>query len=367
MSVVLLGPLAHPALAAVLRVEGQPVALSGRLTGGARAGIDRDAWPALVPDDGTVSGLRVTPGPELARYAAVMGLAPQAVQGETVLGIGGGAPGAPWDATNWDAALAAEIARQILDAPADADAAHLAWRLPMTAIWAASRLRAGTSPLSGGGVVAPRDPGDVQVHARRRIASGYFATDELVLSHRRHDGGMTERMTREGFLMGDAVVLLPWDPVRDRVLVIEQFRPAPFLRGDPQPWLLEPIAGRVDGGESVEDAARREALEEADLTLSRLFHAFDSYPSPGAVCEFLYQFVGIADLPDGVEGIHGLDGEAEDIRGHLLARADLTAMVLAGQITNGPLASLALWLEVRAGRMRAELGLPGGGSGGAKA
>lgn len=361
MSVVLLGPMAHPVLAAVLRVEGQPVTLPGRLTGGARAGIDRDAWPALTPGERSVTGLRVTPGPELSRYAAVMGLEPKAVQGETVLGIGG-PPGATWDATAWDAALAAEIARQILDAPADADPAHLAWRLPMTAIWAASRVRAGASPRSGGDVVAPRDPGDVQVHARRRIASGYFATDELVLSHRRHEGGMTERMTREGFLMGDAVVLLPWDPVRDRVLVIEQFRPAPFLRGDPQPWLLEPIAGRVDGGESVEDAARREAREEADLTLSRLFHAFDSYPSPGAVCEFLYQFVGIADLPDGVEGIHGLDGEAEDIRGHLLPRADLTAMVLAGQITNGPLASLALWLELQAGRMRAELDSPGAGS-----
>ena len=117
MSVVLLGPRAHPSLAAGLRVEGQPVTLPGRLTGGARAGIDRDAWPALMPGEGSVSGLRVTPGPELSRYAAVMGLKPQAVLAETVLGIGG-PPGASWDATAWDAALACEIARQILDAPA---------------------------------------------------------------------------------------------------------------------------------------------------------------------------------------------------------------------------------------------------------
>ncbi|WP_304617667.1 NUDIX domain-containing protein [Paracoccus sp. (in: a-proteobacteria)] len=354
MSVVLLGPLAHPVLCLALGVSGQPVRLSGHLTGGAQAGIDRGAWPALIPGEGDLTGLRVTPDPRLQRYAAVMGLEPKAIEGETVLGIGG-PPGAPWDAAAWDAALAAEIARQILDAPADAEPAHLAWRLPMIGIWAASRVRAGASPRSGGNIVAAREPGDVQVHERRQIASGFFATDELVLSHRRHDGGMTYRMTREGFLMGDAVVLLPWDPVRDRVLVIEQFRPAPFLRGDPQPWLLEPVAGRVDAGESVEDAARREAQEEAALSVSRLFHAFDAYPSPGAVCEFLYQFVGIADLPDGVEGVHGLDGEAEDIRGHLLGRSDLTGMVLTGQITNGPLASLALWLELSAPRLRAEL------------
>lgn len=359
MSLYLTGPLADPAILSALSVEGEAVTLKGRLCGGRAAGIDAGGWPVLHPAPEKLPAVRVSHNAALERYAGVMGLAAHLYDGHSVLGIAGiaGDSGAaPWDRAAWDAALAAEIARQIVAAPADADAAHLAWRLPMIGIWAASRLRAAAAPRSGGDVVAVRGAGDVTVHRREQILSSYFAAEKQVLTHRRHDGGMTGPITREGFLMGDAVVVLPWDMRRDRVLVIEQFRLAPSLRGDPQPWLLEPIAGRVDAGETAEEAARREALEEADLPLSHLICVFDGYPSAGAVCEYLYQFVGIADLPDGVEGIHGLDDEAEDIRGHLMARADLTAMVMAGQITNMQLATLALWLELRAPSLRQQLG-----------
>ncbi|MFN3526496.1 MAG: NUDIX domain-containing protein [Paracoccus sp. (in: a-proteobacteria)] len=364
MSLYLTGPLADPAMLQALLLTGEAVTLPGRLTGGQRAGTGQDGWPVLHPGPGVLPAIRVAPNAALHRYAEVMGLGAHLHEGHSVLGvarIGGDDAGAPWDRAAWDAPLAAEIARQIITAPEDSDARHLAWRLPMIGIWAASRLRAAAAPRSGGDIVPARGPEDVTVTQSRRVFSGYFAAEEQVLTHRRHDGSTTAQMTREGFLMGDAVVLLPWDPRRDRVLLIEQFRLAPSLRGDPQPWLLEPVAGRVDAGETVETAARREALEEADLTLSHLVHAFDGYPSPGAVCEYLYQYVGIADLPDGVQGVHGLEGEAEDIRGHLLPRADLTAMVMAGQITNGPLATLALWLELRAPALRTELGLEGPG------
>ena len=67
--------------------------------------------------------------------------------------------------------------------------------------------------------------------------------------------------------------------------------------------------------------------------------------------------LGIADLPDGIEGVHGLESEAEDIRGHLIQRADLTGMAMAGQLTNGPLAMIALWLELRRDAIRADLGM----------
>ncbi|WEF23107.1 NUDIX domain-containing protein [Paracoccus sp. S3-43] len=346
--VLLVGILAEAAMLEALGLSGVPDVLPGVLAGGARAGIDRDGWPRLLPGQGTVAALRVTPNAALIRYAEVMGLTVR----DGILGLGEGEAEGPAQVP-----LAVAIARHILDAPRDRAADSIAARLPMIGVAAASELRGAGSAPSGAPLVDLRGPQDVQVITRDEAFAGYFAVQICHLRHRTHAGGMTPALRREVFVAGDAVVVLPWDPVRDRVLLIEQFRIAPLLRHDPQPWLLEPVAGRVDAGETVEDAARREAREEADLALTRLFPAIHHYPSPGTLVEYQYLFVGIADLPDGIEGVHGLESEAEDIRGHLIPRADLTRMVLTGQVANGPLAMIALWLELRQGAIRAELGL----------
>ncbi|WCR12576.1 NUDIX domain-containing protein [Paracoccus stylophorae] len=326
----------------------EPVA--GRLIGGMRAGIEAGTWPVLAEGAGEVAAIRVATTPAFRRYAAVMGL--KAVDaddgGPPLMGLQAQSDeSGTWSATDWPGDLAAAIAHEVLAAPDRLDAEQVAARLPMIGVWAHSRLRAAASPPSGGELVARRGADDVRLHGRQEPYSGYFAVDVWKMSHRTHAGGFTPTVRREGFVMGDAVVVLPWDPVRDRLLVIEQFRVGPAFRRDPRPWLLEAIAGRIDAGEGIEDAARREAQEEAGLKLGRLFPAIHHYPTPGAVTEYLYLYVGIADLPDGSAGVHGLETETEDIRGHLVGRADLVRMVLDGQITNGPLAMLVLWLEHR--------------------
>ena len=116
--------------------------------------------------------------------------------------------------------------------------------------------------------------------------------------------------------------------------------------------MLEAIAGRIDGGESPEEAAHREAFEEAGLRLSRLLPANHYYPSPSAKSEFLYTFVGLADLPDGSAGLGGVPGEAEDIRGHLMPFDDLVALVESGEVTAGPLVMLCWWLAARRDGLR---------------
>ena len=349
---VLAGLLADARMLAVFGLTGRPVTLAGRLEGGGRAGIGRDGWPRLTAGQGTVPAVRVRPNAALDRYAAVMGLAPQDRPDGPILGLGaGGAEGAP------QADLAAAIARHVLALPADRPADEIAGRLPAIGIWAASELRGAQTPPSGGDLVGRRGPEDVEILRRDEPFSGFLSVQVSHLRHRTHAGGMTPVLRREALILGDAVVVLPWDPLRDRVLLIEQFRMAPLLRRDPQPWLLETVAGRVDAGETVEDAARREAREEANLTLARLFPAMHHYPSPGVLGEYLYLYVGIADLPDGIEGVHGLESEAEDIRGHLVPRAELTRMAMTRQVTNGPLAMLALWLDMRQGVLRTELGL----------
>lgn len=348
-TVLLTGPLAHPTLMSALTVEGDAVTLRGRLAGGARAGLG-GAWPALVPADQDLPAVRVQLTARLTRYAEVMGLHPHPADHRPLLGVGPVADGPDWDPAEWPADLAAEIAREVLAAPHDRPAATVAARLPRIAGWAGSRLRGRVTDHAGNG----RMPGAEGWHLIRRDQpyADYFALEEWHLTHRRHDGGTSAPMKMAGLLTGDAVVVLPWDRARDRVLLIEQFRLSPALRADPQPWLLETVAGRIDAGETPEEAARREAREEARLELGELIPAINHYPSPGVLGEYLYMFVAPCDLPDGITGIHGMEDEAEDIRSLLVARADLTRMVMEGRIANGPLALLALWLEVRADSLR---------------
>lgn len=268
---------------------------------------------------------------------------------------GGWRPGPDWDLGAWArdwAELRTRAAAEVMALWPLPGLPAMAARYPMIEVAAASAIRAGADP-------APADlrrrpgPGDVASRATRRPYARFFGVQEDDLAFRRFDGSASAVVTRAGFVMGDAVTVLPWDPVRDRVLVVEQFRYGPWLRGDPNPWSIEPIAGRIDPGETPEAAARREAAEEARLDLGPLHPVARYYPSPGAVTEFLISYVAEADLPDSAAGIAGLAAEAEDIRAHVIPFARLMDLVASGEVANGPLLVSALWLAARRGAARA--------------
>ena len=215
----------------------------------------------------------------------------------------------------------------------------------------ASRVRA--APSAPTELRFHSDVGDVAVAALREPYARFFAMEEIDVSFRRFDGSMSPQVTRAAFIACDAVTVLPYDPVRDRVLVVDQFRAGPYLRGDTQPWQIEAIAGRVDPGEAPEAAARREAVEEAGLILADLLPVASYYPTPGCSAEYLYSFVAITDLPDTAAGVFGVEGEAEDIRGHLIGFDRLMALVASGEISNAPTILTAFWLAQNRDRLRA--------------
>ncbi|WP_299356144.1 NUDIX domain-containing protein [uncultured Shimia sp.] len=194
---------------------------------------------------------------------------------------------------------------------------------------------------------------DVTVTAVSRRYVNFFALDEYDLSFRRYDGGASNMVLRAVFQGSDAAIVLPYDPVRDRVLLIEQFRPGPFARGDEKPWQLEPIAGRVDAGETPKETAHRETREEAGLSLRELHDVSHCYASPGCTTEYYHIYLGICDLPDDVTGISGIESEAEDIRSYLFDFDELMDMVDKMQAVNAPLVLAALWLARHRERLRA--------------
>lgn len=242
-------------------------------------------------------------------------------------------------------------AREIMALWGQADPAALFARREMILVRAASRMRAEEDP-------APAvlrhfaQESDVSEVALRQPYAQFFAVEERKIGWRRFDGGHYSPILRAAFVSGDAVTVLPYDPVRDRVLVVEQFRAGPHARGDRQPWQIEAIAGRIDPGETPADAARREAMEEAGVHLGALHKVADYYPSPGILTEYLYSFVAIADLPDAAAGIFGLESEQEDIRGHCLSLERLMHLVASGEVANAPLILTALWLQRERGTLR---------------
>ncbi|MDR5655199.1 NUDIX domain-containing protein [Ruixingdingia sedimenti] len=362
-TVFLCGPLAHaPLLAAVL---GRAVALApAMLPGHALVWSPARGRVALVAGGPGVAGARAAvTAADLARldhYAVAAGAAPAAVA------LDDGAPvrtwrapppadAAPFDPAGWaarHAAVAVAVAADIMALYGTRPAAALAARHQMMLVRAASRLRAaGPAPAT---IRRPCAPGDVHLLARRQPYANFFAVEEYDLRHRRFDGAMSPAINRAAFISGDAATVLPYDPVRDRVLVIEQFRPGPQARGDANPWLLEPVAGRIDPAETPEDAARREAAEEAGLTLGALIRIAAYYPSPAAKTEFLYSFVALADLPDDAAGrLGGMADEHEDIRAHLLPFERLMQVAATPEGANGPLILSAFWLAANRDRLRA--------------
>jgi len=172
----------------------------------------------------------------------------------------------------------------------------------------------------------------------------YFKVTDCQLQFRLFDGGFSDVVTRSAFVSGDAVTLLPYDPVLDKVLLIEQWRAGPFLNGDPNPWTIEVIAGRIDQTGSPAQTAVREAKEEANITVTRIDEMQGYYSTPGIAAEYITAFIGKADLAN-AGGVHGLPEEAEDIRVIVLDYADAMSALDRGEINSGPAALALLWLS----------------------
>lgn len=250
-----------------------------------------------------------------------------------------------------DAALEAQLARDILALRGQLSPdSVLARRGPMLARAAAS-LRAAAAPATEGLRRRPA-PDDVAVTRLETPFAGFFSVEVRTLSFRRFDGTQSPALRREVFVACDAVTVLPYDPARDRILLVEQLRAGPLARDEANPWQLEAVAGRVDADETPQAAARRECAEEAGLKLRHLEPVAEYYPSPGAFTEYLYSYVGLCDLPDGVAGVHGMVEESEDIRGHLLPWTEALALLDAGAFTNAPLILTLHWLARHRDRLR---------------
>lgn len=175
-------------------------------------------------------------------------------------------------------------------------------------------------------------PEKVDIVEKATVYDGYFKIVRYRLKHEKFAGGMSNLIQREVFERGHAVGVLPYDPVRDEVVLIEQFRIGAHV-AHMEPWLIEIVAGIIDPNETPEDVAKREALEEAGLIIQELMPICKYIGSPGGASESVQVFLGRVDSLN-AGGIHGLDNEDEDIRVRVMPWAEARKLLDQGGITN---------------------------------
>ncbi|HHC6499668.1 TPA: ADP-ribose diphosphatase [Vibrio parahaemolyticus] len=196
---------------------------------------------------------------------------------------------------------------------------------------------------------------DVEIISKESVFEGFFKMVKYRFKHKLFAGGWSDVVEREMFERGHAAAMLPYDPKTDQVVIIEQIRIGALEHE--HPWQLEIVAGMIDRDESAEEVIRREAEEEAGITVGRVASVTSYYPSSGGCSEKLDVFVGEVDASK-AHGIHGLDYEDEDIRVHVLSREQAYQWVKDGIFENGASVIALQWLQLNHQELRSQWGYP---------
>ncbi len=202
-----------------------------------------------------------------------------------------------------------------------------------------------------------------EIIRHRRGWDGHFKLDVYELRHKLFNGGQSAVLQREVLERGHAVAVLPYDPVRDEVVLIEQFRPGAISVHQRFPemplWLTEIVAGIVEDGEEMQDVAHRETMEESGCSVIGDLELISRYyVTPGCSSQTVTMYYGRVDASK-AGGLHGLEEEGEDIRVYTVSSEECFAMLRDGQLCNATATIAVQWLMLNRDRIRREAGVSG--------
>jgi len=172
----------------------------------------------------------------------------------------------------------------------------------------------------------------VEVKEHHREYDGVFQLDRAVLRYEEFDGHLSDEVTRLVFERGDSVAVLLYDPDRDSVILVNQFRYPVYVREKDNGWLLETVAGQVDRNRMPEEVARAELLEETGYVVGDLEHVTTFYGSPGACSERIHLYLASVSAMSRVGRGGGKPGESEDIQVQEMPLDEALRLVRQGTI-----------------------------------
>ena len=185
---------------------------------------------------------------------------------------------------------------------------------------------------------------------KKTVYDGFFKLENYKLQHSLFNGGWSKPIQRELFRRNDCVGVLLYDPKRDEVVLLEQFRVGPMVHMK-QPWLLEIVAGGIEEGESKQEVAHREAYEEAGCKIEELVLINEFYTSPGGSSELLTLYCGKVNS-ENIEGVYGLEEESEDILVSTVSFDEVYALLEQGNIKSGIPIIAIQWLALNREKLK---------------
>ena len=168
---------------------------------------------------------------------------------------------------------------------------------------------------------------------KKNLYSGFFGLNKYEFVHEKHNGDWTDIVEREIFSGAHVSTLLPYDPIKKEIVLIKQFRAGNLSRYDGD-YLYEIVAGIIDKGESAEQTAKRECLEETGCEVEKIIPIQGYFPSPGSTEEYYDLFLGEIKTFEG-ERIMGLEKENEDILVKSFKIDEVKKMLKEKKIKNG--------------------------------
>ena len=193
----------------------------------------------------------------------------------------------------------------------------------------------------------------VVVTERTSPYRGYMRLDHYHLKHTTFDGEWSANLSREVLERGHAVSVLPYDPFKNEVVLIEQFRIGAYAAPQTSPWQIECVAGMIEPHQLAEDTAYRETEEETNLRILDLEPIHTYLSSPGCTSETIQMFCGHVDAND-VGGIHGLVNEGEYIRAFSIPVEEAFKWLANGRIENGMTIIALQWLKINLTKMNSK-------------
>src|SRR3979411_2882061 len=195
-----------------------------------------------------------------------------------------------------------------------------------------------------------KDSSTVHIRDIQTLAHDKGKLMSVTFEQLRRDGRWQQRK-REIYDHGNSAVVLPYDPIRDPVLLTRQFR-LPIYLQDGVDRSIEACAGKLEG-EKAETRIIKEIKEELGYRIEKGDRLFELYVSPAAIMEKIIFFTCAYSPADKVSEGGGLADEGEDIEVIETTLEQAAAMIAGGEITDAKTVILVQFLRDR-NRIRAQ-------------